>query len=65
MASRTGGAGGAHVRGFQGTGTAVGGHPIHDVGDIDGVDLSDVTGVLSALETGKREGMEVWDTSSN
>lgn len=52
VASRTRGAGGAHARGFQGTGTAVGGHPIHDIGDIDGVDLSDISRVLSALETG-------------
>lgn len=55
MTSRTGGAGGAQVRGFQGTGTAVGGHATHDIGDIDGVDLGNVIGVLSALEMRKQK----------
>ena len=47
----TRGAGGAHVRGFQGTWTAVGSHPVHDISDIDGVDLGDIIGILSPLET--------------
>lgn len=55
MARRTRGAGRAQVRGFQGTGTAVGGHATHDVGDIDGVDLGNVISVLSALETRKQK----------
>lgn len=55
MASRTRGTGGAHVRGFQGAGPTVGGHPIHGIGDIDGIDLGDIVGVLSALETKKQE----------
>lgn len=55
MASKTRGAGGAHVRGFQGTRTAVGSHPIHDIGDVDGVDLGDITGILSSLETKTQE----------
>lgn len=55
MASRTRGTGGAHVRGFQGAGPTVGGHPIHDIGDVDGIDLGDIAGVLSALETRKQE----------
>jgi hypothetical protein len=56
VTSRTRGAGGAHVWSFKGTGTAVGGNPIHDIGDIDGVDLSNIIGVLPALETRKQEG---------
>lgn len=54
VASGTRGTGGAHVRGFEGAGAAVGGHASYDVGDVDGVDLGNIVGVLSALERRKQ-----------